>query len=80
MPILTRKLREFLEHPESFSINYRRYLKHMLKNRINIAYRELEYINEKAPKLLDEIRSKSLARGRSRVQIPPGPSNSNTSP
>jgi len=73
MPILTRRLREFLEHPESFSSSYRRYLKHMLKHRVETAYRELEYINEKALNLLEEIRFQRLARGRSRVQIPPGP-------
>ena len=73
MPILTRRLREFLEHPEAFSPGYRRYLRHLLRHRISMVYEELEYINEKAPKLLEEIESKSLARGRSRVQIPPGP-------
>jgi hypothetical protein len=73
MPILTRRLREFLEHPEAFSPSYRRYLRHALKHRISMAYEELKYINEKAPKLLEEVESQRLARGRSRVQIPPGP-------
>ena len=73
MPILTRRLREFLEHPEAFSPSYRRYLKHLLRHRVSMAYEELEYINEKAPELLEEIEPQRLARGRSRVQIPPGP-------
>jgi|GEM_PF-4479200 len=75
MPILTRRLREFLEHPEAFSPSYRRYLRHLLRHRISMAYEELEYINMKAPRLLEEIESKRLARGRSRVRIPPGPLN-----
>jgi len=75
MPILTRRLREFLEHPEAFSPSYRRYLRHVLKHRVGMAYEELEYINEKVPELLEEIESKRLARGRSRVRVPPGPLN-----
>ena len=55
MPILTRRLREFLESPESFSPGYRRYLKHVLKSRISEAMKELEYIGEKLPELLDEF-------------------------
>ena len=73
MPILTRRLREFLESPESFSPSYRRVLRHMLKSRISEAMKELEYIGEKLPELLDEIGLDSLACGRSGVRIPPGP-------
>jgi len=73
MPILTRRLREFLESPESFSSGYRRYLRHVLKSRISEAMKELEYIGEKLPELLDEIGLDRLLTGRSRVQIPPGP-------
>jgi hypothetical protein len=71
MPILTRRLREFLESPESFSPGYRRVLKHVLKSRISAAMKELEYIGEKLPELLDEIGLDSLACGRSGVRIPP---------
>jgi hypothetical protein len=72
MPILTRRLREFLESPESFSPSYRRVLKHMLKSRISEAMKELEYIGEKLPELLDEIGLDRLKTGRSWVRIPPG--------
>ena len=73
MPILTRRLREFLESPESFSPGYRRVLRHMLKSRISEAMKELEYIGEKLPELFDEIGLDRLACGRSGVRIPPGP-------
>jgi hypothetical protein len=71
MPILTRRLREFLENPESFNPSYRRYLRHMLKSRIATAMKELEYIGEKLPELLNDIERERLACGRSGVQIPP---------
>jgi hypothetical protein len=71
MPILTRRLREFLENPESFNPSYRRYLRHMLKSRIATAMKELEYIGEKLPELLNDIERERLACGRSGVRIPP---------
>jgi hypothetical protein len=73
MPILTRRLREFLESPESFSPSYRRYLRHVLKSRISEAMKELEYIGEKAPELLKGIGPNRLLTGRSWVRVPPGP-------
>ncbi|MEM3884384.1 MAG: hypothetical protein QXG77_01565 [Nitrososphaerota archaeon] len=56
MPILTRKLMEYLKNPESFKPSYRRYMKHVLKHRVNEALHELKIIKEKAPELLSEIK------------------------
>ncbi len=56
MPILTPRLREYLKCPESFSPNYRRYLRHVLKKRVVDALEELDLIAEKDPGLLDLFR------------------------
>jgi len=64
MVILTRRLRAFISDPVSFP--HRRAYKHFLKKRLEKALKDLEVIN-------DFLLEESLARGRSRVQIPPGP-------
>ena len=62
MPILTRRLREYLENPEAFSPSYRRYLKHALKRRIIKALEELSLIAEKDPELLKHAGCWKLVR------------------
>ena len=64
MVLLTRKLRAFITDPESFP--YRRVYRHLLRKRLEKVLKDLEVVN-------DFLLEESLARGRSRVQIPPGP-------
>jgi len=85
MVILTRKLREYLESPETFSPNYRRVLKHLLKHRIMKALKEIEEIEEKAPWVIKELSLEDLgvrevagsnpARSNRRGVKAPGPLN-----
>jgi len=75
--MLSRRMREFLEHPENFSRLEKRVYKHLLQKRLAETLKDLEIINEKIingalpGKIMDKVvrPSKPGVGGSS----PPGP-------
>ena len=77
--MLSRREREFLENPASFSRLEARVYKHKIKRKLLKTLQDLELINNKiidgafSSKIVDNNWGKALLSRGSGVRVPPGP-------